>query len=179
MSLAASYNSASGYEHSGRLSNAVARLGRSRVLRDFRTYYRFALFAVSITCFLNALVFILSFLRFAIFDVIYFGFMATFSGVLAASIHYLMKYSQMPESTHWMTNAQTHITGSSIIAFFMFSFSSSLRAPFSGSLRVCLSMNTKDFLGNLRCQLVLIMNANESVETFKCKRGQRASGRMV
>ncbi|KAF8148015.1 hypothetical protein B0H34DRAFT_272302 [Crassisporium funariophilum] len=65
----------------------------------------------------------------------------------------------MPDSTHWLTNAQTHITGSSVLAFFMFSYSSSMRAPFSAPLRVCLTMNTKAFLGNLRCQLVLLMDA--------------------
>jgi len=87
------------------------------------------------------------------------------------------KYSDMPESDHWLTNAQTHITGSSLLAVIMFcesmsdsskrkqadiidvAYSSSLRAPFSSALRVCLTVNTKDFLGNVRCQLVSVMYA--------------------
>ncbi|KAF8178957.1 hypothetical protein BJ912DRAFT_649140 [Pholiota molesta] len=141
------------------LSNMLARIGRSRALRDCRTYYHFALFFMSLTTFLNALILILSIFKFAVYDFVYFSMMTFFCGALAGAIHYLIKFSNMPDSDHWLTNAQTHITGSSIIAFIMFSYSSSLRRPFSAPLHACLSLNTKDFLGNLRCQVVLIMDA--------------------
>ncbi|KAF9560794.1 hypothetical protein CPC08DRAFT_707808 [Agrocybe pediades] len=149
--------SASDYHPSGMLSNLVSRIGRSRTLRNCRTYYRYALFAVSITCFLNALELVLSLVRFAIFDVIYFTTMTFVAGLFAAAIHYLLKYSNMPDSSHWLTYAQTHIMGSSLIAIFMTSYSSFLQAPFSGALRVCLTMNTRDFLGNVRCYVVTAM----------------------
>ncbi|KAF9471976.1 hypothetical protein BDN70DRAFT_887516 [Pholiota conissans] len=146
-------------EPTGRLSSLIARIGRSRKLRDCRTYYRFALFFMSIITFLNSLVLILSIFKFAIYDFVYFSMMTLFCGFLAGCIHYLIKFSNMPDSDHWLTNAQTHITGSSIIAFVMFSYSSSLRRPFSAPLHACLALNTKDFLGNIRCQIVLVMDA--------------------
>jgi hypothetical protein len=44
-------------------------------------------------------------------------------------VEYRIKFSNMPDSDHWLTNAQTHITGSSIIAFIMFcAYSSRSRA---------------------------------------------------
>ena len=90
----------------------------------------------------------------------------------------------MPESDHWLTKASTHIAASSLLAFTMFcestfyngedkqvniihlAYSSSLRAPFSSALRVCLTVNTKEFFGNVRCQVVSAMYAISWVAPF-------------
>ncbi|KAF8148017.1 hypothetical protein B0H34DRAFT_679948 [Crassisporium funariophilum] len=82
---------------------------------EARVVAGYALFAVTLTTVLNVLIFIFFLLDFAVLDVRGHGWLL---GCAGGCIHYLIQYSSMPGFTHWLTNAQTHITASSVLAFF-------------------------------------------------------------
>ncbi|KAF8964487.1 hypothetical protein BDZ97DRAFT_1815337 [Flammula alnicola] len=160
-----SYTSAD-HEPSGRLSNAMARLGRSRAIRDCRTYYRVALFAMSIVTghlsecprshTVNDQV---RHVRFRIF--LTHDLSLRCPGSLDSLLNKIQQHARIRPLVDLRTD-----TYNWVFYYRVFNVFSSLRRLFSAPLRACLAMNTKNFLGNFRCQVVLIMDTISWIAPF-------------
>ncbi|KAF8148013.1 hypothetical protein B0H34DRAFT_812098 [Crassisporium funariophilum] len=114
---------------------------------DCRTYYCFAIFAV-----------ILLMLP-VVFMIVHYGIKIVVLSVLGECIHCLIQYGSVPDLTHWVTNAQTHITGSFVLAFFMFWYSSSLRTEIIKPWRAaCPTPLLGIKLADLTCSLAIVID---------------------
>jgi len=128
-----------------------------------RTYYHLAFFVLLFSCLLDVIALFLSFLRLSMSEVYYSTGRIIFGGLLATAIHFLIQYSNMPHSDHWLTHSQTHVLMPLIIALLTFTHSSSF-PQYRWASDVCRWAPT--LIRRFNCQVLVVAGMMSSIAPF-------------